>query len=328
MSRSGLWGQLGFSAESTYGTYVAPATFLPFGGETIKLDRNYVESAALRAGRMFQAAPLALPTTRAGAGTFQTELLNKGLGKLLNCLHGNTVTPAVLGTGAYQAVHNIGTTSPYGKSLSLQVGTPQTAITPTVTPFTYLGCKLLGLKVDAAVGNLATAEWTIDAQDETLSQTLVAATYPTGIRPFTFVTGSVKRGGTVLGNILSASVDISLPQKVDRFFLGATALKAEPITNAYAQGMATLTAEFASLTLYNDFLSGTPIVLDLLFEGPLINGTDKETFKVTFNAAQARGESPDVDGPDIITQSVTLKALDDGTTSPIVITTISTDATL
>ena len=48
---SGLGGQLGLAAESTYGTFVAPTRWFEFNSESLHLERERIESAGIRAGR-------------------------------------------------------------------------------------------------------------------------------------------------------------------------------------------------------------------------------------------------------------------------------------
>ena len=48
---SGLLSQVGYGAESTYGTRVVPARFLEFTEEDVSLELEQLDSAGLRAGQ-------------------------------------------------------------------------------------------------------------------------------------------------------------------------------------------------------------------------------------------------------------------------------------
>jgi hypothetical protein len=49
---SGLGAQLGISAETTYGTFVAPAKFIEFTKESLALKKTTAQSAGIAAGRL------------------------------------------------------------------------------------------------------------------------------------------------------------------------------------------------------------------------------------------------------------------------------------
>lgn len=330
MSRSGLWSQLAYKApETSYGN-AAPTynRWLEFQSEDIKLDRAYIDSNGLRAGRMFQSSARSVPTTRQAAGSITLEVPNQHFGGIVNLLHGNTVTPVQQGsTAAYLQTHNIGTTAPWGKSAAVQIGKPD--VGGTVRPFNYLGGKLLGAKFSSKVGDLlvATLDW--DFQDENVASPVLATpAYPASLRSFNFTQGTIQFDGGSAGNVLSADLDINVPHATDRFFYGASGLKAEPIVNAYAAATATLSVEFSDLTTYNKFVNGTNFAVTLDFQGPLIAGSYYERFKVTLAACQARGETPNVDGPDVLALNVPIRVLDDGTNPPVKIEITSTETTL
>src|SRR5436190_14397793 len=91
--RSGLGAQLGLKTESSVGTFIAPTAFYPFTSEGIELDKTYVRSRGLRAGRMAQSSALHVGTTRTASGPITLEWLTKGMGSILNLLHVTCVTP-------------------------------------------------------------------------------------------------------------------------------------------------------------------------------------------------------------------------------------------
>src|SRR4051794_18533435 len=109
--RSGVAAQVGVAAETTVGTYVAPATFYPFTQEDLSLEKEYIRTKGLRAGLLAQSGALHVATTRSAAGTVEMDFLTKGMGKLLNLLHGSTVTPTqIASTTAYRQTHPVGLT--------------------------------------------------------------------------------------------------------------------------------------------------------------------------------------------------------------------------
>src|ERR1044072_5765192 len=87
---SGNDARLALSLESTYGTRVAPARFIPFMSEGLTYEYNKYRSQALGMGRWQRPA---IRTTSGGTGDIKGEVPTTGFGYLLNGLHQNTVTP-------------------------------------------------------------------------------------------------------------------------------------------------------------------------------------------------------------------------------------------
>lgn len=140
---SGLAAQIGFAAESTYGTYVAPTRFLEFNKADLKKVKNTVQGGGLAAGRFAQLGSRRAVTSEAAAGSVEMEVINKGFGLLLAHLLGSSATAVQQGgSTAYLQAHTLGDN--FGKSLTTQVGVPD--LTGTVRPYTY---KAFALGVDS-----------------------------------------------------------------------------------------------------------------------------------------------------------------------------------
>jgi hypothetical protein len=166
---SGLAAQLGVSKESVYGTFVVPAEFFEFDSENMNKQPQFLSSTGLKAGHMAPPVTRHKQTVQSAGGDVTLKVPNKGFGRWLNMLHGNAVTPVIQGAGpAYLQTHNIGLTSPFGKSLSVQVGKPGTS--GTVQPFTYLGAKVLSVTFSCDLGGELQAVLTLDAQAETTAK--------------------------------------------------------------------------------------------------------------------------------------------------------------
>lgn len=325
---SGLGASLGAATETTYGTGVAVDHFYEFENESVQLTKEFLLSSQLRAGRMFQSSSRRIATTRAGGGTIAMEVPNKGFGLWLNQLHGNTVTPVVQGaTTAYLQTHNIGTTDPFSKSCTVQIGRPD--VGGVIRPFTYPGSKVTGLQFSAATGAFLTTQITLDSQDETTgTPALATPVYPTGLRSFTFTQGVVTIDGVNAALVSSATLTISEPQATDRYFLGNTGLKGRPIVNGYFTADLQMTVDFADLTYYNKFTSGAISTVVLDFIGPVIAGAFNEEIKITLSAVGWNGDTPNAAGPDILQQNVPVVVLDDGTNPPVQIAYTSTDTVI
>lgn len=323
---TGLDSQLGAKKETTYGTRVVPDKFFEFTSESLALNKNFLMSRQLGAGTTFQRSARRTATTRGGGGTISMEATNKGMGFWFDLLHADAITPVQqAATTAYKQTHNIGLTSPT-KSATIQVGRPDTG--GTVRPFDYTGCMVTEWGFAWDIADFLTFSVTVDAQDEKTDQTLATRTIPTGLKSFNFTQGSLTIGGVAVADVGGGSLTGGQPLKVDRYFLGATGLKAKPIQNDFATASGTLNADFTDLTHYNRFTNGTIAAVVLTFEGDTIETTYKETIKITMAACGFDGETPNVAGPDVLTQSIPFVALYDGTNAPVVIEYTSTDTTV
>lgn len=322
----GLGSQLGFATETTYATPVTPAKFLPYNpGETMKLTRAFLESKGLRAGRMVQSASLRVPTTRMGGGGLGFEVLNQGFGPILNQLHGETVTPVKIGaTTVYKQVHNIGTTDPFKKSLTVQLGKP--TVEGVVEPYTYPGTVTTALGLVQPANGFLTATPTWDSNDELTATALASASYATGLLPTTFVQCAVKVATVAQTLARAIEVNFATARDTARFPLGAEK-KLVPLTNAYVDASINLTVDYKDQTLYNFFAKGEQTSLEVTWTFETFEATAVE-LKLLFEKVGFDGDSPNVANEGELQQVIPLKMLDDGTHSPCVATYVAKDVTL
>lgn len=328
--RSGVGGQFGIATEETFGTYKAPTRFYPIESESLSLDKNIIRNPGIRTGRFAQAANLHRATTRTAGGEFSIKLYDQGLGIILNQLHGETVTPTKLeekSKQVYKQTHKIGTTDPYAKSLTAQVGLPDTG--GTTRPKSITGCKVtsFGLSVEAQGEGMVSVG--IDGQDETFSQSLAEATYDTDTLPYTFQQFEVKLAGSKASNFRSAGMSIEVPYATDRYNLGNSGIKDAPILNGLIAATFDVEAEFASLADHERFTKQTDTKFELIGTGAEI-GSEGETFrfKVTAPVTRVVASSPQLQNSDVITDSLSFEALDNGSEPLLTIEVLSTDSAL
>ncbi|MGI8593937.1 MAG: phage tail tube protein [Solirubrobacteraceae bacterium] len=327
MPDTGLGGQLVVAKETTFGTRVVPNRSFEFNTESLKESRQRINARGIRAGRMFQRGSRSVQTTRDGGGDIVMDVPTQGFGPILDQLHGNAVTPVVQGaTIAYKQTHDIGNTSPRGKSLSVQVGRPDTG--GIVRPFDYLGLKVTSLRLAVDTGGLLVATIGTDSREEKTDQTLVTPSYPATLRSFNFTQGSLLVDTVAAAGITSVNMELTAPMKTDRFFLNSAGLKAEPLSNDYAGATVNVDAEFQDLTLYSRYRSNTKAALDLLFTGEQIATGFNETLRVLMDYCVQDGDTPNIDGPDVLNQSIPFVVQDGATLPPVRIEYTSLDAAL
>jgi hypothetical protein len=308
---SGLGGQLGIKAESTYGTYIAPDRFFEFVSESLVLDRDRIESMGIGAGRRVQRRWAA--GVQRVTGDVEMEMAAQGFGIWLTHMFGSVVT-----AGSNPYTHTATPGDLAGKSLTVQVGRPD--IGGTVRVFSYLGCKVASWELAAAVNEYAKLTVSLYGSHEDTSQTLAVASYPATLSPFTFVHGSVSVAGSAFDvKDFTLSADNGLA--TDRHFIRTTTPERpkEPLEANYRQYTGSLTADFTDLTAYNRYVNGTEAALVLTF-----NAGASAILAVTLNV-RYDGETPTIGGPELLEQSLPFKAIST-TSDAAAVTAVLTNA--
>ena len=348
---SGLSGQVGAVAESTYGTPVTVTHFYEFLSENLQFNPGWLDGMGLKAGQAYNRASRTVVSQKDVNGDLTMEhtsgeaanAVADSMGFWWKYALGSTVTTptVVLGT-AYKQVHTNG--SKAGQFLTVQVGRPQIS-GPTVQPFTYTGVKVTDWEFSCNDNQIAQLKLTFDGRDEGTATGLAAASYPTPNGLFAFSHASVMTiGGTAstsggettiasgvsLGSLVNG-VDItgSTPMKSDRYGLGNQGLKGEPIENAIPTITGTLSTEFFSRTeLYDVFKTAgtTPLQIDFTkFDASgndangVASGPNPYRLSFIFPAVKFKTGSVNVNGPDVVPQSIGFQAYDDGSgTNPVI----------
>jgi hypothetical protein len=325
---SGIGAQLGQAAETVYGTYVAPTSFVPFTGAPLKRAQVVTTPATIGAGRFQELGADRIVTTHGAAGDVATGVYNKGMGLLVQALMGTTVTPVVNTAISYTQTHILADSR--GKSVTLQVGVPST--NGTSNPYSYTGCKVHTADFMFEVAKEVTVKFGIDAQNVTETNSLVTASFGTGLRPFVGTDSSVKVG--TYGSEASVTGVTKVDVKIDRslnlglYYFGAAGLKSEPIIDNFAKITGTITADLVDKTVFADrFYSNSSFSLVLEAIGTVIETGFPATFRITLPGCYLDGDTPEVTGPGVISGAFPFVCLFDGTNLPK-ITIISTEATI
>lgn len=324
---SGLGAQIGISAESTYGTFVAPTKFIEFTKESLVLKKTTAQSAGIAAGRLLPLSSRRVLTRKEASGSIDLEIANKGMGLLIQALMGTTVTPVQQGaTAAYLQTHTLASVA--GKSLTIQKGVPLT--TGTVTDKSFVGCKITSGEFACGVGEMLTGSFEIDGKDCDEAQTLATASY-SNMAPFHFGQMALKTGTfgaeAALDGIRKVSCKIERPQDLERFYAGQAGLKKEPVENDQVKISGSLESDYVATTLDDLHTSDGATSMVWEFIGPLIASTFFETFRITLPAIKLDEGPPVVDGFGVVKPTFQYTGLFDGTNQPK-IEIISTDITL
>lgn len=287
---SGLAAQAGFKTETTVGTAVTVDKFWPvLDPPAFTRQIEFMPVKGMYAGRRTQVAKKT--GKQVVGGPLKLELNNKPMATVMTHLFGTVNTT---GAGPYTHTASPGTLT--AKSFTTQGGLPD--ISGTVQPFTWAGCKLKSATIAASMGQIATLDLDVFAMTEnsTGTPTLTAATFLSGIVPFSFVEASITAGGSSLGVISDMSLTIDNALAASRFGLGS-ATAAEALEAGQRTYTGTINVEFLSMVAYNLYTAGTDFALVFTFN----NGTD--TLTIT-TAAYYGGAPITGSGGDILKQSL------------------------
>jgi hypothetical protein len=341
-----------------YGTPVTVTRFWEFLSENFQFVPTFLDGMGLKAGQAYNRSTrtvmsrfdvngdITMEHTDGSAASAAADSMGwwwkQALGSAI------TTPTVVLGT-AFKQIHTPG--SKAGFFATLQVGRPQVSGV-TVQPFTYTGVKCTGWEFSCNDNQIAQLKVTCDGQTESTSVGLAAASYPTPNGLFSFADAkNFKLGGTpttaagettiasgvsVASRVSGITIISATPMKVDRYGLGNAGLKGEPIENAIPTITGTLTTEFFSRSeLYDVFRANTTQPLQLDFSHFDAAGNDANgvaagpnPYLLSFIMPSVRFKTGAVNigGPDVIPQSISYQAYDNGTDPVIQVKIVSKEA--
>lgn len=253
---TGINGQFGLAAESTYGTAVTVTEFFPIISENLKETIARIDDDTQIAGRRMRDSTQWGPGAVSVAGSVQTLLFKTGTRTLLEHMIGTEA-----GAGPYTYTPG----SLVGDSMTMQVGRPSTD--GTVNPFTFAGMKVASWEIAAAEGQSVTLGLDCIGQSMTTATALATASYGSLV-PFRYVDASLTIAGSAYKvKQLRLSGNNML---TERRFDGQNTTE-EPLEEDLRDYGGSFSSEFIDLTQVNRFRNG-----------------DEAAFVVTFsNGAQS-----------------------------------------
>lgn len=297
---TGLDAQIGYVAETTWGTAATVTRFHPLVSETLKTDIDMVESKATFAGFQTIGSQQWALGNKTISGDIMHELYDQDMGLLMRAAFGTVSTTAAGGTGT----HVFFPAAPV-VSLTCQIGKP--LVYGTVTPFTYEGVKIASWELGCKAGEIATWKMTVNCEEERKGTALASASYTAGMRPWVFSAMTVSLLGTTTPvKAFTLAGDNKL---AERRFLGSTVI-AEPLREDYAEYTGQLDGEWGNPSSrgtlnYDAFVGGT--------EGTLIAALTSGTLAATIQAnIRFNGQTPNVAGRGIVEHNMPFKIIRSG----------------
>lgn len=339
---SGLGGFAAIAAQPTYGAnVVTPTRVLMLKSGKATWDPHLVYGGPyLEGGITVVPGAARVPTYLDAKGTLSGDMTTSAAALLLKVALASPATLTQLGTtsawelgGASGASMGVADTN--GSYFDMQWGVPTTD--GTQRPYTYHSCVITKAEWVFDRTGLVTYSYDFDAQQVEQTTALITPTFPTNAVAFNMAGAtSVFKVGTLgaeanLDGIRKVTFTLDRKMATDRIYLGSQ-VKQSPITNAYIDLTCTLEGDFTpanKTALWDLFLANTPISVVATAVGSLIGGANSNTFGMNLtNAFIDTNAEPNLDGPDIIKNGLSLKGtVDAASDAPLKSTLITADTT-
>ena len=315
---------LSVGLESTYGTAVAPTRSYEGQSDDWQREMEYITSQGFRDGMQTTRGDRYENVSLGATGSVSVDVLNKGMGLILQHSLGASVAPAqVGGTAAYTASF---TTNDIGPAGSYTWQMLRTSTNGTVNCFTYEGCKATNLDFEMALGSNLNMTIGFDAENEQIATSAATPVYVAATSPFPYTQAAIELDNSAVVNITGASVSLDLAMKTDRRFLKGAATKGEPLRNGVPAYTGSLTAEFSSMADYNRFVAGSNHKLELIMTGTTaIAASNFPFFHITMPQIRFEGATPVASLDDLGSVEMPFTILDGGVGAAVTIATQSTD---
>lgn len=315
-----------FGKESTYGTPVSLTDAYEGKADSWKREQEVLSSDGFRAGIHTRHSDRRVIVNMGGAGSLEIDVLNKGFGFLGQALLGSVTGPTQqAATSAYKSTMQTTDSDP-ADSYTVQVQRVG-ATSGTVQSFTHHGSVVTGWTISQDVGGFLVANIDFDFEDVDTSTGDGTPAYPSSATPFDWTQVVVTVDGTNT-DVSSLELTADLALKTDRRFLRGSALKKQPVRSGIPTFSGTLAGEFLDTTLYDHWVAGDIVPIIFTWTGATIEGAYNYEFKLTMEACQLTGESPEASLEDLPSQPVTFDVLYDGTNPAVKLEYTSTDTSL
>lgn len=341
---SGLDGQLGFAAESTWGTEATPDHFVEFNSEELQFSPEWLEPTGIRAGIKYKRENRVRQSRKSVTGSVEMEHATKGMGLLWSHALGSSATPtqpdSTNAPNTWEQIHVPG--EHLGKGLTFQVGRPEPS-TGTVKPFTYSGCKIVSWEFSLEDNSISTLNLTVDGREESVGTALAAVSYLSGSSVFDFSQATLSLGGTVdttsgkttvsggtaVATVVSqVGITGEAPRNVERFGIGNAGRKSEQLENETPTITGSLSAEFNQAELYDVFQNNETNAFQLTVTGEEIDTGFPFTLEFIIPAVKFKSAAPQVSGAEVVQMETEFEAYADEINPVVQVRIVSDEDTL
>lgn len=313
-TRSGIAAQLGFKAESPWGTVATVDRFLPMLSESLTAKVGRLDSDSIYAGRLVRDSEQWDEGAIEAGGSVELDVYSFGMGLLWKHAIGAVNTT---GSGPYTQTYTPGNLD--GLGLTLQVGKPDRS--GTVRPHNFVGCKCKGWELSLDGGGPGKVKFDYSAQtlDYDGTPALQSFSPPAGLARLVWHHASVMTVHGSSPKVKSVSFKGTNAIEEDRLFIGSQTIAEQDEVGLREYG-GELEVEFGDETLLDAFWAGDEgdIVLTL--------ARGSASLTVTTNARLDDGE-PVVEGHGKLMQKIPFVSIGDGTDADaLTLVTVNSDS--
>jgi hypothetical protein len=312
--------------ESTYGTAVTPTRAYEAKADTWKRENQYLESVGMRASMQTARSDRRRAIQMGGAGALSLDVMDRGMGLLLNGVLGTTTGPTLLTGTAYSQAHATSSDSPL-KSYTFQVIRP--GVDGVNKTFTYHGCTVTGFQMEQGLEGFLTLSLDFDFQEEEDTTSAGTPTYPTGALPWDWSQAVVTVDAVAL-DVKGFTLSGDLGMNTSRRYLRGDWRKKQPRRSAVPSYEGSLTTDYdtaAHAALLTKYRSGATSTLAIKWTGATINAPHAFEFEVSVPVVQWNGGTPEAKMDDLTALELPFRVLH-GASAAVTVNIKSTDSAL
>jgi len=311
----GYKGYIGFGTEATWGSAVAPSSYLELnsGADGLEVTEERIHTASVYSINMDK------DNMKKGAiavsGDISFDARYEGMEKILKVAFGNVDTTQPEGTEVNVYQHEFSITDTLGTGLTIEIG-------KDIKAFRASGCMINNLTFD--ITNTGFLVVTLGIIGKDIGTASVATPSFPSAELIAFSEGAIT-WGTESVDIISASITLNNNLSDDRRFIGSRYIK-QPQRNGKIEVTGTLTMEFEDITKYEDFRNAQERALNLTFtsSGTIdASGTSKYKLEIDCPNVRFTGGLPKIDDEGTINIELPFKAYSDGTDKEMKVTLVN-----
>lgn len=255
-------------------------------------------------------------TDRQARGTgANTVATTETFADVSNIWDGATLTGGVDGTDTLRR-HTFTFNGSLLRELAATIQNVRPATESSRRPWNYIGAKMTAWELTHPGDGALMFNPTWHARSENLSTPIATASYPSAATFYDFTEANLTIDG-VEEAMQSWTLSMAIGLSTERYQMGTSAPRNQLINERPAL-TGSIDHEFEDLDLYNDFINQTPASLVYTATSDLIPGSASPyRVQITLPEVVYDGETPTVDGPDLVDQPLAFTVLDNGTDEPI-----------
>jgi len=321
-----LDGSILVGVESTYGTPAALTRGYEAKADMFDRAQSRLESVGFRTDMQTLRSDRVVTVNMGAAGSIECDMLNKGMGLLLQgCLGTKDGPDQQEATTAYIQTFETSDSAP-ADSYTIQTIRPE--LETGTQPYTYHGCKVTGWSLAQTVDGLLAVTFDFDCEDSDITTAAGTPSYPATATPFDWTDCVVTLdpdGTPETVDVLDFSFSADLALKTDRRYLRGSALKKEPVRSGIPTYSGEIAVDLEATTRYAEWTAGTVVDMQVVWTGATIEGAYDYEFAMRMQACQWTDAAPKMSLSDTPVQRLPFRALHDGTNPAVSVTYQSTD---